>query len=297
MATELRPPVPDDLAAIAALLAAREQADRLDPSHWRRLVLDQWRLPLFDPASDAILAVVDSGAVTGLAARFEPGGFAAVDPGSDGDGTSELLLDWLEERTRRAGSRESRQIVAHADGAAHALLAARGYRPVRSYHRLGIELPAPAADPPPPPSGIRLRPVVLPDDARALHAFDDQAFAGNPDYLPETFESFRDVHLARDRVLPELSLLAERAGTPAGLALCQVWPGETLMVDLLAVAREERRLGLGRALLVTAWRGAADAGYRRAVLEVASDNPGAFALYRRAGMAEVHRTDVLAKRI
>ena len=66
-------------------------------------------------------------------------------------------------------------------------------------------------------------------------------------------------------------------------------------VDLLAVQKSERGRGLGTALLLTAFAAFAQAGLREARLEVASDNPGAFRIYERAGMTPGDRVEVFEK--
>jgi ribosomal protein S18 acetylase RimI-like enzyme len=83
-----------------------------------------------------------------------------------------------------------------------------------------------------------------------------------------------------------------------GFLLSRRWVHEGVgFVDLLGVAPEERRRGLGAALLSTAFAAYAAEGLREAQLGVASDNPRALALYERVGMTARHRIDVLEKPI
>jgi ribosomal protein S18 acetylase RimI-like enzyme len=78
--------------------------------------------------------------------------------------------------------------------------------------------------------------------------------------------------------------------------LCRRWAGEGVgFVDLLGVDPNERGRGLGSTLLRCAFASFAAAGLREAQLGVASDNPGALALYERVGMAPRHRADVFEK--
>jgi len=76
--------------------------------------------------------------------------------------------------------------------------------------------------------------------------------------------------------------------TPVGFVLARAIADEAEILTI-AVLREARRQGHGRALLDAAARAARAAGARRLFLEVATDNPAAAALYRRAGFAEVGR--------
>jgi len=294
MPIALRPAAAGELEALEQLLAAREQADGLARQHWRRLVLEQWGAAQFDPVHDAVVAEDSSRTPVGFAALFEQGGFAAVHPDREGEGAGTELLGWLERPAAKPGHKQHRQLIAATNARAHELLAAAGYRPVRSYLRMSIDLSA-ALGSSAPPSGISFEAPDPEADEGELHTLDDVAFAGNADYTPHSPELFRQEHLAAGRLAPDLSLVARRAGRAVGMALCQRWPGQALMVDILAVAPEERRRGLGWSLLRSSFRIGAEAGLRQALLDVASDNITARALYEHAGMVEAHRTDVLEK--
>jgi [ribosomal protein S18]-alanine N-acetyltransferase len=83
-------------------------------------------------------------------------------------------------------------------------------------------------------------------------------------------------------------LVRGEAGAVLGFALARAAAGEAELLTL-AVEPAARRGGLGRAL-VSAVAGAAGAlGAAALYLEVAEDNPAAFALYRAEGFAEVGR--------
>ncbi|HUZ14349.1 MAG TPA: ribosomal protein S18-alanine N-acetyltransferase [Caulobacteraceae bacterium] len=76
-------------------------------------------------------------------------------------------------------------------------------------------------------------------------------------------------------------------GRLAGFVLARVIAGEAEVLTL-AVRAEQRRRGVGRALLAAAQRLAASTA-EAMVLEVAADNAGALALYEAAGYAAVGR--------
>ena len=292
----LRPPNVADLDALGSLLEVRERADRMAHRHWRRLVLEQWHGAGFDPRTHAVLALAGGDRVVGCAALFDEGGFACVDPAREGEGIGSELLGWLEDRARADGRDRHRQLIGAANSRATALLTAAGYRQVRTYSQMTLDLdergPAPAG-----PDGIVFGHPDPAKQAAELHALDDAAFSANPDYHSHSLERFRDGHLAAADFDPGLSLTARRDGVLVGMTLCRRWPGKAGLVDILAVAPAEQRRGLGRALLLATFAGFADAGLRRAVLDVASDNPRALALYEQAGMVEAHRADVLEKPI
>src|SRR5437764_872831 len=98
---------------------------------------------------------------------------------------------------------------------AHELLEQAGYHQVRSYWRMGRELEPGLARPREPP-GVRITPVTLNADARALHSAYEAAFAANADHTPEEFAVFRAHHLAAHDFEPALSSVARREGRIGG---------------------------------------------------------------------------------
>jgi ribosomal protein S18 acetylase RimI-like enzyme len=81
------------------------------------------------------------------------------------------------------------------------------------------------------------------------------------------------------------------------VALAERWEDDTACLTYLAVARDRRGEGLGRALLQETLRKFADAGLKRAVLSVNGRNESATALYRSVGMHEEFRADRFVKRL
>ena len=81
------------------------------------------------------------------------------------------------------------------------------------------------------------------------------------------------------------ALLADEAGETAGFILCRVMAGEAEVLTL-AVQPAFRRRGVAMALLEAALALAASTADAM-LLEVAADNPGALALYARAGFRTV----------
>jgi ribosomal-protein-alanine N-acetyltransferase len=81
---------------------------------------------------------------------------------------------------------------------------------------------------------------------------------------------------------------ARRCGPPLGYAILRLGPGEAELLSL-AVHPDERRRGLGRALLSAAVEQARQAGAKICHLEVRVTNAAARALYRRQGFRRVGR--------
>lgn len=276
-----------------ALLAARDRADYDEPSFTRAELLSRWRTDSFDPREDARLALY-AGAPAGYTAVFDVGALAFVHPEHERVGVGTALLEWTEERQRALGHTVHRQRAAVTNELATELFTARGYTQVRTVWQMAREL---GGAPPhaPVPAGIQLRPVDPAADAHALHAADEAAFAVNPDYTPEGLDHFCEEHLDSPQLDRTASLVAHRDGAVAGYVLAQRLLGGVGYIDLLAVLEPERRRGLGRCLLTGALGAFARAGLREAVLEVASDNPGATRLYEWAGLERRHGIAVWEK--
>ena len=81
------------------------------------------------------------------------------------------------------------------------------------------------------------------------------------------------------------ALIADEAGEAAAFILCRVMAGEAEVLTL-AVRPTFRRRGIALALLEAAL-GLAARTAQAMLLEVAADNPGALALYARAGFRTV----------
>ncbi len=287
----LRPPVPEDATAVLDLIVARDITDLGRPDYTLGDVHDAWRATGFDLASDAMLAVDDDHAVVGYAAMTAGGSVIVVRPGHEGRGIGASLLAWAEKRASARGRTRHRQGIPATDERARALLRDAGYEHVRSYWRMGRRLDA--LEPPRGlPDGVDVRPLDREADGRSLHALSEASFAGNADYRPQAWATFRDEHLAVHDLDPALSVVAEHGGTPVGFLLARRWAEERLgFVELLAVHPDHRRQGLATALLTAGFTAFSAVGLDEAQLGVASDNPRALMLYERCGMTPRFRID------
>jgi len=278
---------------VLRVIAARDSRDFDGEGFTREMLVDQWRVGEFEPAADAVVADAE-GVVVGYGALFKPGALAFVDPCHERRGIGSALLGWVEARALERGRETHRQPLPERNIGAQELLADAGYRRARSVVKMVRALGAPPALPAPPP-GITLDVLDVARDGHAVHAADEAAFADNPDYEPESFSAFYDEHLDTPELDPSLSRVARRGHAVAGFTLCRQQGPAIGYVDLLAVQKSERGRGLGTALLLTAFAAFAQAGLHEARLEVASDNPGAFRIYERAGMTPGDRVEVFEK--
>jgi ribosomal protein S18 acetylase RimI-like enzyme len=125
--------------------------------------------------------------------------------------------------------------------------------------------------PSPRPSGIEVRPALA-ADAPEVERLSREAWAGAPDALQSRPDEIAQL-FGDDRAL----WVALVEGRPAGY-LAAVRLGKTLGIEEIAVLPEQRRRGIGKALLSRAL-----AGSGGAVLSVAESNQPARALYQSFG--------------
>ena len=207
-----------------------------------------------------------------------------VHPDALGRGIGTLIATGLEDDAVRCGARRIHNGVLEVDSAGCRLLESLGYRAVRVFRELRIELATP---PPAPewPDGLRVVPFDL-EDAREFHAAHQEAFADHWDFTPRDFGSFSKSHLESERFDPALWCVVRGGDEIAAGTICT---GDTYgggWVQALFTRRPWRRQGVGAALLRDAFGRLWERGERSVGLGVdAASDTGAFRLYDRAGMA------------
>ncbi|GHJ50305.1 hypothetical protein Cs7R123_76470 [Catellatospora sp. TT07R-123] len=170
-------------------------------------------------------------------------------------------------------------------------LTAAGFGFVKQYARMRIDLPAPAADPVP---GVVVRPVAEADLPEFFAVF-DAAFRDTPDHQPGTYQRWHERYVDGHRVRWDEWFVAEADGRIAGVLQSaeQGEDGDEGWVKHLAVRREHRRRGVGRALLAVAFARYLANGRAQAGLGVDLANPTeAIRLYTGVGMEPVYRANV-----
>ena len=208
-----------------------------------------------------------------------------VHPDALGRGIGRAIAFWLEEEAGRQGARRIQNAVLEADHAARRLLDSLGYRAVRVFREMRIELEAP---PPAPvwPNGLHVMPFDPEADALEFYTAHQEAFADHWDYTPRDFESWSKAHLGSPRFDPTLWCVVRAKDEIAAGTVCT---GDTYgggFVNVVVTRRPGRRQGVGAALLGDAFWRFWERGEHSVGLGVdAASDTGAFRLYERVGMA------------
>lgn len=281
----LTPAAAGDAAAVTALVIAVESRLYGSSTFAQGDLEQEWAG--LDVARDARV-VRDGGRVVGYAAAHALGPLtraeACVHPDARGRGLGTQLATWLEEHAACGGAHRIQNSVLEDDAAARALLTALGYRAVRVFREMRIELDAA----PPPvawPAGLRATAFDPARDARAFHAAQQEAFADHWDYTPRDFAAWSRAHLEGATFDPALWCVARAGDEIAGgtISVGDTYGGG--FVHALFTRRPWRRRGLGAALLEDAFGRLWARGERSVGLGVdAASDTGAFRLYERAGM-------------
>ena len=291
-----RPPVADDAPGVYELYATCEALVQDVVDIQLEDIVADWRRPSFDLHADAIL-VLGGGRIVAEAEVFKGRrAEVAVHPDVRGRGVGTALLEWTRRRALQVGSPIVGQTTPDADEAARDLLRAKGYDPMWSSWVLSTAIDEPP-DPPHLPDGYEFRPFSLGRDDREVYEVVERAFGEWPDREPYAYEDWRALTVETASFDPTLQLVIAHAGEIVGTAnTTDPGPPSEGWVHQLAVAREHRGLGLGRALLQGAFaifhaRGKTSVGLST------DSRTGALGLYQRVGMRVVRSYTHHAKRL
>lgn len=288
----LRPATREDAVEIAELLnlISRELNATLETA----AEITKW----FDlPRLQAVVARSTDGKLVGYAdlqsASDENAKFALdVRVRPDHPEASAVILAELERLATAvaAPGASLRAYVPAAEEALAAALGSAGYRAIRQSFTMEIELQeAGGAEL---PEGITLR-TFRPGDEIAVYETHMESFADHWGFTPEPYEEWVIANLEREDFDASLWLLAEDEAALAAIVLCRLIEdarGPIGWVSILGVRPRWRRIGLGSALLRSAFRELHARGRDRIGLGVDGQNTtNAVALYERAGMRVVRR--------
>jgi mycothiol synthase len=288
----VRPITSDDYPAVVELLAADEEDINGIPSPISTNDLREW-LSRTDLENDSWL-FEDGGQLCAVGwCDFAPEADLAiaagvVGPRWKGRGFGGTLLDRAEARATAGGARRLHQFTLGKDTAAAQLLTVRGYRDVRHFFHMAIELSE--------------RPAVVPDitvesmreqDARAFHDALEESFQDHWEHHSTPYEEWWARHQANPNLDLSLWFLVRDGDEVAAVARNEANRNGGGYVGALGVRRRWRGQGYAKALLVHTFREFYDRGMTRVTLGVDAENPtGATHLYERVGM-HVEQENVL----
>jgi mycothiol synthase len=289
----VRPPVEEDIPAIIELIMALDLihygvSDKYSPEDmhedWSRL----------DPRTDAWSIIASNGRLAAYGTLTDEGsGHMTADgyvhPEFTGQGIGTYLVELMEARACDlvASAPEGARValnnsVLQSDTAAQNILENAGYKLVRAFWRMAIDLKEqPAA--PNWPDGITLQ-TFVPGQERAVFDAVEEAFSDHWGHVPHDFTEWVD-RTKHESFDPSLWFLAMDHTEIAGVTLCRLRPDNSGWINTVGVRRPWRKLGLGTALLQAAFQ----EFYHRKIFHLAlgvdaQSLTGATRLYERAGM-------------
>src|SRR3954468_9954022 len=283
----------EDADAVAELILAVEPVEPITGAEVR----DWWRGQ--DVERDVRLVHAPDGRLAAFGDVSQRADAASVEgyvhPERHGSGLGAYIVGWGEERARELGFAKGRNAVLSTAGSARELLPSRGYRTVRHYYVMKIEVGDDVPEPEWPP-GVELR-TFAPGDERELYEADREAFAEDWGRPERPFDEWWSKFGGAESFDPDLTFLTWDGDGLAGYAICGLAFGGGVL-NLLGVRRAWRRRGLGLALLRHSFRELRARGVDVVSLGVDASNPtGAPRLYERAGMRVLFQTDVYEKEL
>ena len=280
-----RPPTSSDAAGVAELVIAYERSLYGETGYSLGDLQAEWHG--LNLARDA-LVLLDGERVVAFGSVEDRGELWRIDayvhPEEQGRGLGTKLVAALEASAASRGARRIQNGVAEPDEAGHRLLAGLGYRPVRVFRELRINLDA-EPEAPEWPDGLVPDEFDADRDAAAFHAAQQEAFADHWEYQPRDLARWRELHVETESFDPSLWRIVRAGGEIAAGAICEADRYGGGWVAVLFTGRPWRGQGLGRALLRDAFQKFRDRGERSVGLGVDAENTtGAFHLYEGAGM-------------
>ena len=276
-----RHPTLDDVEAVTELVGACEKHDTGEVLIELEDIVADWQRPSLDLARDSVLVMAGSDlAACGEVAKGRRAE-VHVRPEHRGRGIGSALMRWTWDVARASGGSVVGQSIPAALTDAAELFTSHGYEALWTSWILELPPDAPlgAADLPP---GIEVRSFVPDQDERSAFQVIEDAFNEWPNREPSTFEDWTASVLGRPGFEPaQLQLLVDGPDV-VGACNTTITHGDC-WVDQVAVRRDHRGRGLGRVLLMRAFREARERGAVRCELSTDS-RTGALGLYEHVGM-------------
>ncbi|MFW5471778.1 GNAT family N-acetyltransferase [Knoellia sp. CPCC 206450] len=276
-----RPHTVGDAQAVCDLVAATEVVDAGEAAIEVEDIQGDWARSSFDLATQSI-GVWDGDRLVAAAEIFKGRrADAGVHPDLRGRGLGTWLADWVEDCARSTGSRLVGQTVP-SSSSAEDFFRARGCR--EGWTSWVLQLPSGTAiEPQPLPPGYALREFAGGEDGRTTFRLIEDAFNEWPDRDPSKYDDWAPRGPLRPGFEPwQIRFVTDADGTDVGTCYT-ILAADTGYVDAIAVRRDQRGLGLARALLADAFARAREHG--ASVSELSTDSrTGALGLYEHVGM-------------
>jgi mycothiol synthase len=293
----VRAATPDDVEAAAAIVRAEELALRSESDFAEADLVDFWRASNLGDASWVLERdQIPVGFGAGIERDAESMYWITVHPDAWGRGISSWLLAHAEDRAVVASSRSIRIGAIAENAAAQELFATRGYREARHYFTMRIDLDR---EPEQPlwPDGIAVT-TFRPEDARGVHAALNDAFAEEWGWHALSFDDWREHRLEAPHTDVSLWFIARAGNEIAGVARCEDNRDGGGWIGAIGVRKPWRGRGIGRALLLHAFREFRRRGDSHVGLGVDAENPtGATRLYESVGMRVIKEDVIFQKEL
>jgi mycothiol synthase len=270
---QLRGATSEDLTALTQLQRAYDAAWFGAPEHDADEVREGLDL------AEAACVVIDGNRIVGSGVRRRTDASVVIDPAAAADAVHALLVPWL----TTVGAPETE--VLDRDESLRAALTAAGWTQDRStFELLRPVSPGWVLAEPTWPAGVEIRPCAR-ADAAALHRliYQDAGWADVPGHHARDLDEWQRIFL-RAGSADAAPVLAARGDRLVGAAIGRQFSDGTGWVAQLAVARDERGRGLGRALLLECMRRQVSGGATTLGLAVIATNRSALQLYLDVGL-------------
>jgi mycothiol synthase len=276
----IRPATKADLAAIAELFGSVEEDVTGHPSRLDAMVVEGWLQTIAFDTNTWLLEEEGRIVAGAFAQKFGVRGNSAgaVRPSAQGRGLGAKLVDLVEARLADEGAERLHSWTVAGDAAADDLFQKRGYREVRRFWEMAIEL---EEEPPEPPADVE---SFTDGDAEAFHDALQDSFSEHWEHDAESFEEWWGRQRKRSNFDPSLWFLIRDGDELAGVVRNEARPPAGY-VGAIGVRRPWRGRGYGRALLLRSFGEFYARGLRRVTLGVdAANESGATQLYESVGM-------------
>ena len=270
----------EDLATLAELFGSVEEAVNGRPSRLDAMVVEGWLHTIAFETNTWLLEEEGQVVAGGFGQKFGLRGNAAgaVRPSAWGRGLGTQVAELFETRLAEEGAERLHSWTVAGDTAAESLFRGRGYREVRRFWEMAIELDE---EPPEAPADVE---TFAEGDAEAFHAALEDSFSEHWEHEPESFEEWWKRQRGRTNFDPSLWFVIRDGDELAGVVRNEARPPDGY-VGAIGVRRQWRGRGYGRALLLYSFGEFYRRGLQHVTLGVdASNATGATQLYESVGM-------------